>query len=144
MRTKHFVNDLAQPLPVGQRQRQVLDQARKFRRNRNLRSGQNHGPAIGGELLPHVAQTPHHHRVLHVAMQVFQNESRFNGDALEIGEHLSRIPAVVKRLGAFGKVVDLASAITSRWKGALLDRGDRADSAASQPAGDGPLESREI
>ena len=54
---------------------------------------------LRGESLADIAQSADHDGVVHVAMQVFQDEGGLDGDAFQVGQHLRRLAAVVERLG---------------------------------------------
>jgi hypothetical protein len=52
------------------------------------------------KFLPHIAQAPNHYRLIHMTVQVFQNERRTNRDSLQVAEHLGWLLAAVDRFRA--------------------------------------------
>ena len=81
----------------GQRQIEKLDQAGQFRRHLDGGSGQDQRPSIGGKFLADIAQPAHDHRIIHVAMEVFEDEHSLDRHGLEVRERLHGIGGVVDR-----------------------------------------------
>ncbi len=79
-----FVDELPQSLPVRQRQLEEFHQPAQLRRNLNLGRGQDNGLPVRGKSLTYIAEPANHDRIVHMTMQIFENEGRLHRDPFQV------------------------------------------------------------
>jgi hypothetical protein len=79
----------------GRRQIEKFDETDQLGRHFNGGRREHQSAPVSGELLPYIPQPAHHDRVVHVAMEVFQDEDSFDAHALEIRQRLNRVGGVI-------------------------------------------------
>ena len=71
----------------------------------NCGCGQDQSAAVGRKFLSHIPQAADDHRIIHVAMKIFQNEGSLDRDGFKVGQRLSRFAAVVDAPWQLGTIV---------------------------------------